>query len=698
MKQYWKWFILMITFCAGCNVMNIGNDLTSNTLSLQTPTSFPTEGIPTLEQELSKIPTKTREDTVLTVTQEISTAPAEDVENHSLLAAQGMSSTSIIQNMSFANLSIDSENNAFIKAGSVHPNTTSGEVMLEWFLYAWNQGSTDWVTIRQNVRITGIGYVEVNERLSVPYHDYYLLECRNKIVDEKGAWIPINISESRFSRIAPMNGIWERTGEVTSDSAVLHTYLTEKPPFDATELENLRVPPMAGYAQFIVYRDPGMQEKAAESGFYPVDDYIWIGDEWRRINYNFRWTVTGLEPDTTYYYRVETKSSDGLDLRVASNINSFKTSPAIDADQPVSFVVAHCLDVNNTVYTDPLESADRGLKVFASMLSYADNLPDFIIMEGDTVYYDGGAGYSPDVGSYSYASYTRRWLYWYAQYQFSNLMYFFQQIPGYWMVDDHDYWGNNINEYVPDGWYIFRNANPTPGDYGTTGENATGYYNDNPDGTSQGEGSKYWRAVRWGQHVEIFLEEGRNHRDADAGLIWGDEQRQWLEQKIRESSATFKIIAVTTPLIGPVVSDDMYPSVIPDKHVNDKFRAETELFLKNIRDVENVYIIAGDRHYKYHGAINNDNFPQLSQFNEFGSGSAAGPPHAIPGSIPDSDFARMVFSDGLSEFGPSAGYLRVEVVPQPNGVEIIFKLIRVTEDLDNEVVYSWSFTANKPEQ
>jgi predicted transcriptional regulator YdeE len=367
------------------------------------------------------------------------------------------SSGEVIQNKAFAHLEIISSV-AFISAGFTQPDNLDEEVMIEWFLYGWKTGWIEPILLKGNVRATAIHHVEVNTQVSVPEYDYYLFQCKNKILNSEDIWIPIFKSESRFSKIAPMNGIWERTGEVTSNSAVLHTYLTEKPPFDATELENLRVPPMAGYARFVVYSDPDLQGLVADSGYYPVDDYIQIAGQWQRTYYNFRWTVSNLEPDNDYYYRLETKSSDGLDTYLASNINSFRTSPEKYSNQPISFVVVHSLDVNNTVYEDPIESATRGLKVFDSMLTFVDHLPDFIIMQGDTVYYDGGAGYAPDVGSYLNSEFIRRWLYWCAQYQFENLMYFFQRIPGYWMVDDHDYWVNNINENKPDGWYIRYNG------------------------------------------------------------------------------------------------------------------------------------------------------------------------------------------------------------------------------------------------
>lgn len=606
--------------------------------------------------------------------------------------------TDIIQNKAFANLIIDS-NMAYIKAGFTHPDDLDEEVMIEWSLYVWNAGEEKIPVLPSPYfkRQIGFNSVELNTQEEIDgftNYDYYLLVCKNKLFQD-GNWQYLFSTESMFSKIPPMNGIWERTGEVTSSSAVLHTYLTEHAPYNATDDDTLRVPPMGGLASFSIYRDQDLLNKVTQSGFFPVDDYVFYDDVgWRRANYNFRWTVTGLDPDTQYFYILETKASDGSGLREAGNINSFRTAPEISEEKSIAFVVTHCLDPNNTAYEDPAESAERGLKVFNSMLVYEDTPPDFVIMQGDTVYYDGGDLYSPDVGLYPNTEYLKRWYYWYAIYQFENLMHFFQQVPGYWMVDDHDYWGNNINQVMPDGWHVFRNVNPTPGDYGSIGENAANYYN-NDYGTSAGDGAKYWRSIRWGKYLELFIEEGRNLRDEEASLIWGDEQREWLEQQIKHSDATFKIISTSTPMLGPVIPDDTYPSVVPDKHASDKFRPETELFLNDISDIENVFIIAGDRHYKYHSTINGDKYPNLQQFNEFSSGSAAAPPHAIQGGVPDSDFAKLIFSDGMSEIGASAGYLRVEINPLVLGEQITFTLISVTEDFDNQIVYQKSFI-NEP--
>jgi hypothetical protein len=58
------------------------------------------------------------------------------------------------------------------------------------------------------------------------------------------------------------------------------------------------------------------------------------------------------------------------------------------------------------------------------------------------------------------------------------------------MVNDHDSWENNTSNITPDGWHIFRNTNPTPGLYGSMGEDVAAYYEDNPFGTYQGNGTE----------------------------------------------------------------------------------------------------------------------------------------------------------------------------------------------------------------
>jgi len=409
-----------------------------------------------------------------------------------------------------------------------------------------------------------------------------------------------------------------------------------------------------------------------------------VDKEWRRVNYNVRWTVKNLLPDRKYFYQVRTRSSDRSEIRVASNINSFKTAPLSNADQPVEFVAVGNLDPYNTEYISPEDSQRLGMKSFASMLNYHNRDPDFILLTGDTVYYDLRQ-WRPDVG-YPIDSYELRWQVWPAQYRFENMLNFFSKVPGYWMVDDHDYWKNNYTEITEDGWYIFRNTNPTPGSYGTAGEDAESYYEQNPYSTSKGSGADFWRAIRWGQHLELFIEEGRHHRDHENDLIWGTEQRLWLQNRINESTATFKIIITTTPVIAPLLDPIIYEWA--DKHANGRFREETITFLNEIKDMPDVFFICGDRHWKHFSVINQSNYPEFSDFYEFSVGSGAGGTHARTPNLTENEWGTMLYYDDE----PTAGYLRVQIRPQIDRVKIKFELIKVAEDIDNEVLYSANYT------
>jgi len=318
------------------------------------------------------------------------------------------------------------------------------------------------------------------------------------------------------------------------------------------------------------------------------------------------------------------------------------------------------------------------------MLNYNNRAPDFIILTGDTVYYDDNR-FTPDVG-YPWRSYQHRWQVWPAQYRFENMLNFFSKVPGYWVVDDHDYWKNNYAEITEDGWYIFRNTNPTPGSYGTAGEDAEDYYEQNLHGTSKGSGGDFWRAIRWGKHLELFLEEGRHHRDHSNDLIWGSEQRFWLENRINESDATFKIVVTTTPVIAPL--EDPPAFEYADKHANERFREETTKFLNGIKDTPNVFFICGDRHWKHFSVINQSNYPEFSDFHEFSVGTAAGRDHADVSSISENEWGSMLYYDTF----PNAGYLLVQIRPQIDRIKIKFELIKVAEGIDNEVVYSENYT------
>jgi alkaline phosphatase D len=74
--------------------------------------------------------------------------------------------------------------------------------------------------------------------------------------------------------------------------------------------------------------------------------------------------------------------------------------------------------------------------------------------------------------------------------------------------------------------------------------------------------TRLYRSVRWGRHVEVFLLDTRQYRDALADLdsearpksMLGAEQLAWLEQGLAHSDATWKVIVASVPLSIPTGS------------------------------------------------------------------------------------------------------------------------------------------------
>ena len=504
--------------------------------------------------------------------------------------------------------------------------------------------------------------------------DFYMLECKNLKNGDKEF-----ITESRFStKFGPRNRIGERTGEVLADKAVLHTYLAEK-----GYTKNKRVAPMAGYAQFVVEKKSTGQV-ITNSGWHFVDDYI-TGTT-KRIHYNFRWTVKDLIPNTEYEYYVITKSSTHSNVWTNTTIRTkFKTAPVPTSKSNIVFTVVTGLDQYGK------------FKVFKKIIEYNTNaIPNFNIFTGDTVYYDTKRFYPhkppniSEMGPHGFDSghvCLKRWNIWPTYYSYTNMMNFFRKIPNYWQVDDHDYWVNNINRKVNDGWQIFRNAHPTPGTYGTTGEDDEDYYNSSSYPISTGSGSNFWRSIRWGKHLEIFIEEGHHHRIGRENKIFGTEQIKYLAEAINNSKATFKVFAATTPLLGP---PNLGANVGDDKHSSPKFDNETVVFMTNIFSVSNVYFVVGDRHWKYIAKINKggavwnsisnnikDNLENIREYCCGATGEDTKHYQAPVQMITTCDIGRYVNYDRRGSSTP--GYMRVEVSDNNNNPKITFELIRLND-------------------
>ena len=185
---------------------------------------------------------------------------------------------------------------------------------------------------------------------------------------------------------------------------------------------------------------------------------------------------------------------------------------------------------------------------------------------------------------------------------------FFSNTPAYWLKDDHDFRFDDADRsgdklpLASTSMSLFREQMPIH----PAGDQMTPNY----------------RTHRISKDVQLWFLEGRDHRsdnkspDGPEKSLWGTEQRQWLERTLAASDAKWKILISPTPMVGP---DRASKS---DNHTNPAgFRAEADSFFEWLKkkDIKNVLILCGDRHWQYHsihptgveefsvGALNDEN-------------------------------------------------------------------------------------------
>jgi alkaline phosphatase D len=255
--------------------------------------------------------------------------------------------------------------------------------------------------------------------------------------------------------------------------------------------------------------------------------------------------LEGLHPATTYRYRVWFSLGAPGVGRGPVVQGSFETPPPADANAPVRLAFGGDVAGQN-VCRDAVE----GFPVMDTIRAWA---PDVFVGLGDMIYADNGCdptgrygnpqvpgpGIATDlVGFWSHWRYNRADL-------ASQRLLGSTGYVGVW--DDHEV----VSDFGP-----LTDA-PTAPPY--TGEHLL------PlglaafvDYTPIAPGPLH-RALRWGKHLELFVLDTRQHRDANFALdtdaqpktMLGEEQLRWLKQRLAASDATWKVIVSSVPMSIP---------------------------------------------------------------------------------------------------------------------------------------------------
>ena len=425
-------------------------------------------------------------------------------------------------------------------------------------------------------------------------------------------------------------------GDVTSSSAVIWSRSSEA-------------------AEMIVAigSNPALASPRVERGRATAED-----------DFTARVTVDGLEPSTTYHYRVRFDASEPVSVS-----GSFRTAPSSDAAEPVRFIVMG--DLGGHGYC---REEGKGYAIFTEMEALE---PDFLVANGDMIYADsecaaeraeGGRNVSGDFPKIDDPAvdwtdaaavreiYLAHWRYNRADPHFQSLL---SKTSMYSQWDDHEV----INDFGA-AWPTWTAAIERDGYPTLVREGRKALFDFHPMRRHPREPDRIYRSFRWGRDVELFLIDARSYRslndladrpDNDKTLL-GREQLDWLKRGLVSSDATWKIVSTDVPLSIPTGSqahlfgrDAFADGTDADYSARTGFERElTELLMHLDREnVANIVFVATDVHFamslRYQSDVDGDGDRLL--FHELISGPLSAVKLPPPG--PDPTFQpRILYAEG----------------------------------------------------
>jgi alkaline phosphatase D len=256
-------------------------------------------------------------------------------------------------------------------------------------------------------------------------------------------------------------------------------------------------------------------------------------------DYTGQVVLTGLRPDTDYRYRVGTARG------------SFETAPAADDREDVRLAFGGdvagqnvCRDMREGF---PIMETIRSLRpdVFVGLgdMIYADNACDPVGRYGNAQL--PGPGPAADL-----ATFWEHWRYNRADAASQRLLASTSYV-GVW--DDHEV----VNDFGP--LSDTRSTPPyTPGVH-LLPIGLEAFLDYTPIAVAANTPKRLYRSLRWGKHLELFVLDTRQYRDANSAsdsadrpkTMLGREQLTWLKESLAGSDATWKVIVSSVPMSIP---------------------------------------------------------------------------------------------------------------------------------------------------
>lgn len=353
--------------------------------------------------------------------------------------------------------------------------------------------------------------------------------------------------------------------------------------------------------------------------------------------------VKGLEPGTSYGYKVRVLSSAGktMEGKAYSQMGQFSTLPDPQIHTPFRFIWSG--DLGGQGHCRKMED---GYLIFDTI---RDSDPSFAILLGDLAYADNRCPSPPnlpgsDFIARSLADFRAKHRY---QHEDPAFQRFLATIPVYSVWDDHEVANNfsGMNEpLMPLGRQAFREYWPLEG--------------------QEGDPHRMFRQVQYGADIEIFLLDTRQYRSSNSKrdgphkTMLGQDQLGWLIKGLRQSSATWKVIVTSVPLAiqkegeGNQGGNDSWAR----GKTGTGFFHELQFIVSQIlvRQVSNVVWLSGDVHFAQ-ANVYDPNKDGVPDFHEFIAGPLSAATRSAPNPLPDLNPTTLYSGGGFTNFGVIQG-------------------------------------------
>jgi alkaline phosphatase D len=291
-------------------------------------------------------------------------------------------------------------------------------------------------------------------------------------------------------------------GDVTTDSAVLWARADRE-------------------GTLTVHLSGGRHERVARLRFRAADDYTG------------QVVLEGLRPDTTYRYKL------------GSTRGTFETAPEADDADRVRLAFGGDVAGQNVC-----RDASEG---FPIMDTIRRSRPDVFVGLGDMIYADNACNTPGRYGNpqvpgpgpaVDLAGFWAHWRYNRGDAASQRLL----ASTGYVGVwDDHEV----LNDFGP--------LHDTVGGVHLLPLGLQAFIDYTPIAIAQNTPKRLYRSLRWGKHLELFVLDTRQYRDANSApdspgrpkTMLGREQLTWLKDSLAASDATWKVIVSSVPMSIP---------------------------------------------------------------------------------------------------------------------------------------------------